>query len=69
MNAAARMTAFVLDRAGEEPIARRARLYRDLAELAVDESIALRLQVLAAELEDIEARHHQLVLDFRGRRA
>ena len=67
MNAAARVIEFALQHAPEVALHRRTQLYRDLAELTPDESRARDLNTLANELEAIEARHEQLVMDFKRR--
>ncbi|MBM3851601.1 MAG: hypothetical protein FJ399_00435 [Verrucomicrobia bacterium] len=65
MTAATRIAEFVIEKAADEPMMTRAQLYRDLASLVVDENTARALIALSVELEQIERRHEQLVLDFK----
>lgn len=71
MSAAARnvLTEFVLERMELEPIAKRIELLRSLAIFNVSGSPKEReeLHALADELEQIERKHRQLVLDFKRR--
>lgn len=61
---------FVLEKSVEAPLGRRALLYRALAaELPGTAPQFKRLTRLADELEAIEERHEQLLLNFRERRA
>jgi neutral trehalase len=56
---------FVLEKAAAEKPARRAELYRALAAVAPSEHDVRRLTELAAEIEAIETKHNQLLLDFK----
>lgn len=71
MSAAARnaITGFVLDRMEAEPIAKRIELLRSLAILDTNAAPKERehFHALADELEQIERKHRQLVLDFKRR--
>jgi hypothetical protein len=58
---------FVLEKAADETAARRVRLYRALASVIGNESDAVTLVTLADDLEAIERKHRQLVLDFKRR--
>lgn len=51
------------------PAAPRAVVLRELAQTVGDEKTSLRLAALAADLEAIDAKHKQLVLDFNRRSA
>lgn len=60
------LTEFVLEKSTEEPLRRRLLLYRALAAGLPEASEDFRkLMTLADELESIEARHQQLLLDLR----
>jgi hypothetical protein len=59
---------FVLEKAADEPLRRRLVLYRALAEVMPSPKECRELSRLADELEAIEARHQQLLLDLRGAR-
>lgn len=63
-----RLTEFVLEQAELLPLARRAQIYRDLAAIAPTEKESAAFTALALGLEKLDARHHQLRLNFRGRR-
>ena len=58
---------FVMERLPEEPMAKRIQLTRALAVLTSDRDEQHALTVMADELEDIQRRHHQLLLNFRLR--
>ena len=58
---------FVLTKLEGESIATRCRVMRPLAMIIGDEAAAKQLNALADELEQIEAKHRQLVLDFKRR--
>lgn len=66
-NAADRIAGFVLERLPEEPIRRRIPMLRDLAAFAPSNARRRTLIAMADELQDIEERHHQLLLDFKRR--
>lgn len=77
-NPAQLICGFVLEKAGEAGLARRAQLYLALAIVIGDESEAARLNALAGailsldaqtarELQAFDDRHRQLVLDFKRR--
>ncbi len=58
---------FVLERSVEEPLSKRGALYRALAaELPGCSEEFKALMAMADELEAIEARHQQLLLDLRA---
>jgi hypothetical protein len=67
LNAADRLVAHVLNTAGELPLADRAQLYRDTAELIATEHDARTLHALAADCDAVARNHAQLVLDFKRR--
>jgi hypothetical protein len=67
-NAADRLTGWILEKASEEPLQKRVSLYRDAAATIASSRVSARLSRLADELEAIEARHQQLLLDLRGGR-
>ncbi len=56
---------FVIESAQAEVPARRARLLRALARISGSNADAKRLLRLAAQCEELEAHHRQLVLDFK----
>lgn len=56
---------YVLDRSATEPLPVRAELYRALAEVVGDQAESKRLRSRASELESIDEKHRQLVLDFQ----
>jgi hypothetical protein len=56
---------FALERFQDAPVIKRGRLCRALALIIGDEGHARTLNTLADELEAIEARHQQLLLDLR----
>jgi hypothetical protein len=58
---------FILEKIEGESLGRRIVLKRALAHETTDKTLALRLNALADDLEQIEARHRQLVLDFKRR--
>ena len=58
---------YVMQKAAEEPLRIRVQLYRAMAEVAPTPDRARQLRDLANGLEEIEARHDQLQLDFRAR--
>jgi hypothetical protein len=64
-NAADRLLDHVLATAEALPLADRAQLYRDVAELIATERQAVALVALAAECDALEAKHEQLTLDFQ----
>ena len=56
---------FVLERVSDEPLERRAQIYRALATVIGREDLAAQLIAHANSLDEIERRHAQLVLDFK----
>lgn len=48
------------------PVADRPTIYRAIAAVANDETVAIRAAGIADELDRIEKSHRQLVLDFRN---
>jgi hypothetical protein len=57
---------FVLEKSSAEPVSRRLQLYRALAAEMPDSGLEFKLLTsLADALEDVEARHDQLLLDLR----
>ena len=62
------LTEFVLDRMEHEPIGKRIELLRSLAIYThATPSQRAEFHALADELEQIERKHRQLVLDFKRR--
>lgn len=61
------LTEFLLDRIAEQPVADRIQLYRALAVETKDAQLAETCRSLADELEEVERRHVQFVLDFKRR--
>ena len=66
-NAADRLISALLDFSEKESAARRISIYRDAAEVLVSEKHAQQLRCLACDLEEIDLRHRQLLLDFKRR--
>jgi hypothetical protein len=66
-NPASIVCEFALRHAPAAPLPERSRLYRAIALIAGDEKRAIEMNALAQELDDIEARHQQLLLNFRQR--
>jgi hypothetical protein len=64
-NAADRLFAHVLETAPALAIRLRAQLYRDTAEVLADAQHSPHLVSIADDLDEIERRHAQLVLDFK----
>lgn len=58
--------AFVIEASLSLPAARRARIYRALAEIIGDERTSLELQQMAEDLEAIDRRSRQLLLNLGG---
>jgi hypothetical protein len=56
---------FVLEKSADEPVRKRLLLYRALAAVLPAPEKCRELIALADELESIEARHNQLLLDLR----
>lgn len=56
---------FVLEKSENEPLARRAELYRALTQIVPDEASGRKLMDLANSLNQIEAQSQQLTLDLR----
>ena len=73
MNPAERIADFVIERAAQETVSVRARLYHDLASFVPDEKLAAQLGELGDALEAIENESAQMQLAFRtdrkGRRS
>ena len=67
MKPLSRIVDFVLAQSESQPLAVRIGLYRDLAAIAGTARQANNLLALADELEAVEAKHQQLVLDFKRR--
>ncbi len=67
MKPLATITEFVLAKLDGEPIKRRIEIKRALAAVMPTAKQAKELDAMADELEQIEARHRQLVLDFQRR--
>lgn len=67
MNDLSVISAFVMDKLDGEPIARRIQLKRALAEIVPTPKQRAALLKMADDLEAIERRHRQLVLDFQRR--
>jgi len=59
-----RLCAFVLEKSIGEPLARRAAIYRDLALILAKGSKAREFLQMAKDLEQVERRHQQLLLDL-----
>lgn len=62
------LTGYILERLPSEPIARRIELTRALALISPTRE-QVELNKMADELENIERRHQQLLLNFKGGRA
>ena len=62
-NAVATITAYVLERLDGEPVNKRVRIYRALAEVAIPDD-AKRFLALANECEAVDVAHQQLAFDF-----
>lgn len=58
---------FVLAKLDSEPVGARCKLMRSLSLIIGDEMVSNQLNALADELEQIERKHRQLVLDFKRR--
>jgi hypothetical protein len=58
---------FILEQASAQPMDRRILLYRALSTELRDCGLQDKCTALADELEAIEARHQQLLLDLRAR--
>jgi hypothetical protein len=56
---------FILEQASEQPLERRILLYRALSVELRHRDLQKKCTALADELESIEARHNQLLLDLR----
>lgn len=69
MSAIAILTDFVLQRSKTEDSEVRINLYRALAEVAPVPDEAARLRRMAADLESVDQRHEQLLLDLRTSRS
>ncbi len=63
-NPATRIAEYVLQNLAHEPIAKRIALKRDLAAIAPTNKSRRDLLALAKDLEAIERRHKQLLIDF-----
>lgn len=61
-SAADRLLDFVVAQSTEQPLKRRAQIYRDTAECIATESVAKKLRALADELDDFERRAGQMDL-------
>ncbi len=59
------LDAFILEQIESQPLANRILLYRSFAAQTQDASLRKSCLSLAADLEDIERRHQQLLLDFK----
>lgn len=59
---------FVLERIDAEPLGRRVTITRALAAVTVNQAQRAELLAMANELEAIQHRHNQLLLNFRGGR-
>jgi hypothetical protein len=57
---------WILEKASEEPLQKRVALYRDAASTIASSRLSAQLSRLADELEAIETRHKQLLLDLRN---
>ena len=57
--------AFVLDKLPNEPVAKRAEIYRALAQFTASNEERRQFEKLAADCDAIINAHDQLVLDFR----
>jgi hypothetical protein len=58
---------FVLEKSADEPLRRRVVIYRALVEVIPSPKECRDLARMADELEAIEVRHQQLLLDLRAR--
>ena len=61
------LTEYILEKLSEEPVGKRILLYRAIAIETKCPLLTANCRRLANELEAIEARHEQLVLNFRTR--
>jgi hypothetical protein len=61
------LTEYILEKLSEEPVGKRILLYRAIAIETKCPVLTAACRRLANELEAIEARHEQLVLDFKRR--
>ncbi len=66
-NASTVVIGFVLERLEEQPVKRRAELYRALARLVATNAEKKSFEALAADCDAIDAAHAQLLFDFRRR--
>lgn len=66
-NPANELFEFVLEKLADAPVGKRVRLYRAIAMHSGDPAEAKRLNLLAADLEELERKHAQLLLDFQNR--
>lgn len=64
MNPAAKIYAYVLEKAASEPMLIRADLYRSLSSVIGDENLSRSLLLLAEEIASIELKHRQMLLDL-----
>ena len=64
-SAAERLTAWILERAEDEPLERRASIYRDAAATVADEARAVELLRLAEELDTANRHCRQLRLQLQ----
>jgi len=62
------LTEFILEQASKQPVEHRILLYRALSVELRDRALQMKCTALADDLEAIEARHQQLLLDFRAPR-
>jgi hypothetical protein len=70
LNPATVLTTFVLEKLDGEPLAKRAAIYRALAELSPNAAERRAFNSLASDCDGIEVAHAQLRFDFqqKGRR-
>lgn len=61
-NTLSTVVAFALEKLADEPLQRRAHLYRCIADICGDEKSARQLLQLAADLDEIDRKHGQLPL-------
>lgn len=63
----AKITELVLSTVESFPVRRRAEYLRSMARLCSEDALVVQLSQEAELLEEIDAKHHQLVLDFKSR--
>ena len=62
-----KISELVLDTIAAMPVAQRIGYLHALARVCSSDELVVKLTALACDLEEIEAKHRQLVLDFKRR--